>query len=238
MFDFFFLIAFGAGVLSFLSPCILPLIPSYVSFITGVSLVQLTESSQDTSLKRRIIITSLLFIMGFSIIFVGLGASASFVGEILQRYQHWISRVGGIFIVIMGLYLMGILRIPVFDRERKIHLNKPPLGYWEIPIVGAVFAAGWTPCVGPILGSILFYASTTASIIKGIVLLSFYSAGLAVPFFASSLAIGVFLERYKGFKKNMRIVSLVSGGLLIAIGILLVSDIFPYLGFLFPSMAP
>jgi len=180
MFDFFFLIAFGAGVLSFLSPCILPLIPSYVSFITGVSLVQLTESSQDTSLKRRIIITSLLFIMGFSIIFVGLGASASFVGEILQRYQHWISRVGGIFIVIMGLYLMGILRIPVFDRERKIHLNKPPLGYWEIPIVGAVFAAGWTPCVGPILGSILFPCCFSWSKFQGFFVVFYHIRGISL----------------------------------------------------------
>ncbi|MEA1964887.1 MAG: cytochrome c biogenesis protein CcdA, partial [Candidatus Aerophobetes bacterium] len=158
--DFFFFAAFGAGVLSFLAPCILPLIPSYVSFITGTSLTQL-QNPRNPSLRKKIIISSLLFILGFSFVFVALGASASFIGELLRRYQQWISRIGGVFIIIMGFHLMGVLNISVFDREKRIHLTQKPVGYWGIPLAGAVFAAGWTPCVGPILGSILFYASTT-----------------------------------------------------------------------------
>lgn len=237
MFDFFFFAAFGAGVLSFLSPCILPLIPSYVSFITGASLTQL-QNSKDISLKRKIITSSLLFILGFSFIFVALGASASFIGKLLQQYQQWIYRIGGVFIVIMGFYLTGLLKIPILDKERKIHLTQRPLGYWGIPIVGAVFAAGWTPCIGPILGSILFYAGSTASLSKGIILLSLYSAGLAVPFFISALSLGIFLEHYKGFRKHTRLVSLITGGFMVGVGILLISDIFPYLGLGFSSFFP
>jgi len=231
MFDFFFLVAFGAGLLSFLSPCILPLIPSYLSFITGVSVFDLVEDSRGFSLKKKALISSFLFVLGFSTIFVGLGASASFVGKTLQRYQILISRIGGFFIIIMGFYLMGLLKISFLDKEKRIHLERLPLGWWGAFFAGAVFAAGWTPCVGPILGSILFYASTTSSLAKGIVLLSFYSAGLAVPFIISSFALGFFLEHYKRFKKYMRVVSFVSGGLLIVMGVLLIFGIFPYLGF-------
>lgn len=237
MFDFFFFVAFGAGVLSFLSPCVLPLIPSYVSFVTGASLTQLQET-KNSSFRGRIAISSFLFILGFSFVFIALGASASFIGELFQHYQHWISRIGGVFIVIMGFYLMGILKIPILDKEKKFHLTQKPVSYWEVPVVGAVFAAGWTPCVGPILGSILFYASTTASMFKGIVLLSIYSAGLAIPFFLSSLALGIFLERYKRYKKHMRIISLISGGFLVGTGILLVGNIFPYLSSILPSSVP
>ena len=231
MFDPFYLVAFGAGFLSFLSPCILPLIPSYISFITGTSLVELTQESRNPSLRRRILFSSLLFILGFSAVFVGLGASASFAGVLLLRYQLWISRIGGIFIVIMGFYLMGVIKIPLLDRERRIHLSKKPLEYWGTPLVGAIFAAGWTPCVGPILGSILFYAGTTASLGKGIILLTLYSAGLAAPFLFTSLVLGIFLQRYRKWKKYMRLISFVSGGLLIAMGILLLTGLFSMMSF-------
>lgn len=231
MFNFPFFAAFGAGILSFLSPCILPLIPSYISFITGISITQLTQNSENLPLKRKILLSSVLFILGFSMVFIGLGASASFMGQLLQHYQQWISRIGGVFIVIMGFYLMGLLKIPFLNREKKIHLTQNSMGYWGTPLVGAVFAAGWTPCVGPILGSILFYASASASMGKGIILLSLYSAGLAVPFLIASLALGIFLQRYLKFKKYMRLISLVSGALLITMGILLISNLFPFLGF-------
>lgn len=228
MFDFLFFTAFGAGILSFLSPCILPLIPSYISFITGISLTQL-QNSRSPSLRRRVILSSILFIIGFSSVFVALGASASLIGELLQRYQRWISRIGGVFIVIMGFYVMGVLKISILSKEKKIHLTQKPVGYWGVPIVGAVFAAGWTPCVGPILGSILFYASSSGSVVKGVVLLSFYSAGLAVPFFLSSLALGIFLERYRRFRKHMRIISFVTGGFLVGMGVLLIADVFSFM---------
>lgn len=229
MFDYFFLIAFGSGILSFLSPCILPLIPSYISFITGISVTQLAQDSEKPLLRRKIIVSSLLFILGFSIVFISLGASASFIGKLFQHYQRWISRIGGVLIIVMGFYIMGFLKIPVLDRERKIHLIQKPLGYWGTPLVGAIFAAGWTPCVGPILGSILFYAGTTASMTKGIILLSLYSAGLAVPFFFSSLALGIFLQRYAKLRKYMRLISYISGILLIVMGILLITGVFSFL---------
>lgn len=235
MFDFFFFVALGAGVMSFFSPCILPLIPSYVSFITGTSLTELTERSGTRELRRKIITSSLLFILGFSVIFILLGVSASLVGSILQDYQHWISRIGGIFIVFMGLYLMGIINIPFLDREKRLHLNKNPVNYWVAPLAGVVFAAGWTPCVGPILGSILFYAGSTASVGKGIILLSFYSLGLAIPFFLSSLALEAFMRRYKALRKHMRLVSVISGGILVGMGILLITNVFPFLSFVFSS---
>ena len=228
MFDFLFFTAFGAGILSFLSPCILPLIPSYISFITGTSLTQL-QNPRSSSLRRRVILSSILFIVGFSSVFIALGASASLIGELLQHYQRWISRIGGVFIVIMGFHVMGVLKIPILSKEKRIHLTQKPVSYWGVPVVGAVFAAGWTPCVGPILGSILFYASSSASVGKGIVLLSFYSAGLAVPFFLSSLVLGIFLQRYRRFKKHMRIISFVTGGFLVGMGILLIADIFSFM---------
>jgi len=231
MFDFFFLIAFGAGILSFLSPCILPLIPSYISFITGTSLSELTHSSKNIHLRKKIILNSLLFILGFSAIFVTLGASASFVGQLLYQYRQWISRIGGVFIIFLGLCLMGIFNLSILDKERKFHLVQRPLGYWGTPLIGAIFAAGWTPCVGPILGSILFYASTTTSVVKGTILLSFYSLGLALPFFLSSLVLEAFLRYYARFRKNMKFISLISGGFLVAIGILLVTDVFSFLSF-------
>jgi len=224
-----FFIALAAGFLSFLSPCVLPLLPSYLSFITGVSLEELIQGGKDSRMRKITIINSLIFIFGFSLVFVLLGTSASLVGNVLFRYQIWITRIGGIFIIIFGLHLTGVLNLSLLQRDKRIHLGRRPLGYLGSFLAGIVFAAGWSPCIGPILGAILFYAASQDSILLGISLLAVYSLGLAVPFFLSSLALQIFLEYYAKLRKHLRLVSLISGGLLIAVGVLLATNNFALL---------
>ncbi|TET64056.1 cytochrome c biogenesis protein CcdA [Candidatus Aerophobetes bacterium] len=224
-----FFIALAAGFLSFLSPCVLPLLPSYLSFITGVSLEELIQRGKDSRMRKITIINSLIFIFGFSLVFVLLGTSVSLVGNILFRYQIWITRIGGIFIIIFGLHLTGVLNLSLLQRDKRIHLGRRPLGYLGSFLAGIVFAAGWSPCIGPILGTILFYAASQNSILLGISLLAVYSLGLAIPFFLSSLALQIFLEYYAKLRKHLRLVSLISGGLLIAVGVLLATNNFALL---------
>lgn len=224
-----FFIALAAGFLSFLSPCVLPLLPSYLSFITGVSLEELIQRGKDSRMRKITIINSLIFIFGFSLVFVLLGTSVSLAGNILFRYQIWITRIGGIFIIIFGLHLTGVLNLSLLQREKRIHLGRRPLGYLGSFLAGIVFAAGWSPCIGPILGAILFYAASQNSILLGISLLAVYSLGLAIPFFLSSLALQLFLEYYAKLRKHLRLVSLISGGLLIAVGVLLATNNFALL---------
>lgn len=224
-----FFIALAAGFLSFLSPCVLPLLPSYLSFITGVSLEELIQRGKDSRMSKITIINSLIFIFGFSLVFVLLGTSVSLVGNILFRYQIWITRIGGIFIIIFGLHLTGVLNLSLLQRDKRIHLGRRPLGYLGSFLAGIVFAAGWSPCIGPILGAILFYAASQNSVLLGISLLAVYSLGLAIPFFLSSLALQIFLEYYAKLRKHLRLVSLISGGLLIAVGVLLATNNFALL---------
>ncbi len=222
-------VALVAGFLSFLSPCVLPLLPSYLSFITGISLEELIQEGKDSRMRKMIIIHSLIFILGFSLVFVLLGTSASLVGKIFTNYQIWITRVGGVFIIIFGLHLMGVVNLGLLQREKKIHLGRRPLGYLGSFLVGIVFAVGWSPCIGPILGAILFYAASKNSVVLGISLLATYSLGLAIPFFLSSLALEVFLEHYGKLRKHLRLVSLISGGLLVVVGVLLATNYFALL---------
>lgn len=224
-----FFIALAAGFLSFLSPCVLPLLPSYLSFVTGISLEELIQKGKDSRMRKITIINSLIFIFGFSLVFVLLGTSASLVGNILFRYQIWITRIGGIFIIIFGLHLTGVLNLSLLQREKRIHLGRRPLGYLGSFLAGIVFAAGWSPCIGPILGAILFYAASQNSVLLGISLLAVYSLGLAIPFFLSSLALQIFLEYYAKLRKHLRLVSLISGSLLIAVGVLLATNNFALL---------
>ena len=224
-----FFIALAAGFLSFLSPCVLPLLPSYLSFVTGISLEELIQKGKDSRMRKITIINSLLIIFGFSLVFILLGTSASLVGNILFRYQIWVTRIGGIFIIIFGLHLTGVLNLSLLQREKRIHLGRRPLGYLGSFLAGIVFAAGWSPCIGPILGAILFYAASQDSIFLGISLLAVYSLGLAIPFFLSSLALQIFLEYYAKLRKHLRLVSLISGSLLIAVGVLLATNNFALL---------
>jgi len=220
------LIAFFAGILSFISPCILPLIPSYITYITGVSFKDLTDERPKTRMRLATISHSFLFILGFSTVFTLMGASASYLGQLLVRYQDWIMRIGGVLIILVGIQFTGIIRLPFLQAEKRFELRKKPIGYVGSFLVGIIFAAGWTPCVGPILSTILVYASTTKKFTTGIVLLASYSAGLGVPFFLSSLAFNSFLGAFEKMRRYMRVITVVSGLFLITIGILLLTNTF------------
>ncbi|MEJ2547386.1 MAG: cytochrome c biogenesis protein CcdA [Gemmatimonadota bacterium] len=217
-------VAFAAGVLSFLSPCVLPLVPSYLSFVSGVGLEDLEQGGGDV--RRTAFIHSLFFVLGFSLVFLALGASATLVGRMLREYQVWIARIGGFVIALFGLYLLGLRPGMFLQRERRVHLRNKPLGYLGSTLVGITFGAGWSPCIGPILGGILTFAATRQTMGEGLMLLGFYSAGLAVPFLVSSLALSWFLSTFERFKKWIPWVERISGVLLLAVGILLMSGRF------------
>ncbi len=216
-------IAFSAGLLSFLSPCVLPLVPSYVTFITGLSFEDVTKA------RRTALVHSLLFILGFTIIFVALGATATVVGRLLLRHRYWVSFVGGALIIVFGLYLLGVLNITAFMRERRVHLAEKPMGYLGTVVVGIAFGAGWSPCLGPILGAILTYTASEANLSRGLLLLFTYSMGLAVPFLAAALGVERFVELFAKHKAKMVWVNRISGVLLIAVGLLLVTNRFELL---------
>jgi len=221
------LAAFLAGVVSFVSPCVLPLVPSYVTFITGVSFDELTAGNVGPRVRRLTIIHSLAFILGFSLVFIALGATATVAGQFLRHNQDLLRRAGGVMIILFGIYLTGLIPIPALSRERKKHLTTQPLGILGSVLVGVTFAAGWTPCIGPILASILIYASTAKTVGTGVILLSVYSLGLGLPFFLASLALNSFLAASQRIRSRLRTIEVASGVVLILFGILLVTDLFP-----------
>lgn len=225
-------IAFTAGLLSFLSPCVLPLIPSYVTFITGLSLDDVQNA------RRTALIHGTLFVLGFTLIFLAMGAGATMLGQALLRHRDWISRVGGVIIIIFGLYLLGVLNIGFMARERRFHVADKPVGYLGTVVVGIAFGAGWTPCLGPILGSILVYTSSQADLGRGMWLLLAYSLGLAVPFLLSAVAIERFSAFFQRMRKQMVWVSRVSGVVLIGIGVLLVTNYFTVLASWLTTITP
>jgi cytochrome c-type biogenesis protein len=216
-------IAFTAGLLSFLSPCVLPLIPSYVTFITGLSLEDVTRA------RRTALVHSLLFIAGFTLIFVALGATATSLGRLLLRYRYLVSSVGGALVIVFGLYLLGALNIPALMRERRVHLAEKPLGYLGTVVVGIAFGAGWSPCLGPILGAILALAANTGDLSRGLLLLFCYSLGLAVPFLIAALAVDRFLDFFARHKGKMVWVNRGAGLLLVFVGVLMVTNRFALL---------
>lgn len=218
-------IAFTAGVFSFLSPCVLPLVPSYLTFVTGMSLEDLQEGVD----RKTTFTHSLLFVIGFSSIFILLGASASFLGQFLRAYEVWIARVGGVIIILLGMHLAGVFKISPLLREKRVHLNDKPAGYLGTLGVGIAFGAGWTPCIGPALGAILTYGMTQDTMWAGVGLLSVYSLGLAVPFLLASLALDWFLQTFQRFRTWIPIVEKASGVLLILLGILLLTGQFTVL---------
>ncbi len=218
------LAAFSAGLLSFVSPCVLPLVPSYVSYITGLSIEQLTDVSERVKFKKAIVLNSLLFIAGFSSVFIAFGASASLLGQLLISYQDYIRRVGGIVIILFGLYLLGILNLNFLKMEHRYQFRDRPAGYLGSFLIGIAFAAGWTPCVGPVLGSILLYASTTDSLLNGVVLLTSYSLGLGIPLFLTALGVDRFLAYFKEVRAYLWGVSTVSGVLLVVVGAMIYAN--------------
>jgi cytochrome c-type biogenesis protein len=216
--------AFSAGLLSFVSPCVLPLVPSYISYITGLSVEQLTDANERAKFKKAILVNALLFIGGFSAVFIAFGASASLLGQLLITYQDALRRLGGILIIVFGLYLLGILNLNFLKVEHRFQFRNRPAGYFGSFLVGVAFAAGWTPCVGPVLGSILLYASTTDSLLNGVVLLTCYSLGLGLPLFLTALGVDRFLAYFKEVRAYLWGVSTVSGVLLVVVGVLIYAN--------------
>jgi len=222
--DISLFIAFAAGLLSFVSPCVLPLVPSYVSYITGLTMEELTNETARARVRGTIIINSLLFIAGFSAVFIAFGASASLAGQLLLTYQDFIRKLGGVLIVVFGLYVMGLIKLKFLMAEKRVHFTSRPAGYIGSFLVGVAFAAGWTPCVGPILGTILVYASTTDSMMTGVKLLSSYSLGIALPLFITALAVDSFLNYFKKIRAYMYSISVVSGVFLVVVGVMLYTN--------------
>ena len=218
------LAAFSAGLLSFVSPCVLPLVPSYISYITGLSVEQLTDVSERAKFKKAIVLNSLLFIAGFSTVFIAFGASASLLGQVLVTYQDSIRRIGGVLIVVFGLYLLGVLNLNFLKMEHRYQFRNRPAGYLGSFFIGVAFAAGWTPCVGPVLGSILLYAGTTDSLVDGVVLLTSYSMGLGLPLFLTALGVDRFLAYFKEVRAYLWGVSTVSGVLLVVVGVMIYAN--------------
>ncbi len=219
------------GFLSFISPCVLPLIPSYLAFITGISFEDLSSDDEDKKkeVRKLTAINSLFFILGFSIVFVSLGALSTFLGSFLKSNQRVIQIVGGIIIILLGAHVMGLFKIKKLYMEKRVHLAKKPRGIIGSILVGITFAAGWTPCIGPLLGTIMVMAADQATMGQGIFLLIVYSIGLAVPFFLSAVAFSYFLTAFDWIKKHFRKIEIISGVLMILIGILFVSGLFNYI---------
>ena len=210
-------VAFAAGLLSFLSPCVLPLVPSYIGFLTGMTL-------PEVSVRRRAaLMHAVLFVAGFSLVFILLGATATGLGRALNQYQTWMQRVGGVLIIAFGLVCLGVVRADFLLRERRLQIEEKPVGYLGSLLVGMAFAAGWTPCIGPVLGAILGLAATTSDLGRGTLLLVAYSAGLAVPFLLAALALESFLGWFQRFRRYLPWVMRVSGALLVFVGILMVT---------------
>jgi len=225
-------VAFVAGLLSFLSPCVLPLVPSYVGFLTGMTLPEMTG-------RRRVaLLHALLFVAGFSLVFVLLGASATALGGALKYYQVWIARVGGVLVILFGLVCLGVVKAGFLDQERRLQLQHKPVGYLGSALVGVAFGAGWTPCIGPVLGAILSLAATSDSVSRGMLLLGVYSAGLAVPFLLAAVAVESFLEWFQRFRRFLPWVMRVSGVLLILVGLLMVTGQFTRLAGWLQALTP
>ncbi len=226
-------IAFLAGLLSFLSPCVLPLVPSYLSFITGMSGV-----AEMGARRHFAVLHAALFVIGFSLIFVALGATATAFGRLLNAYQQWLQRIGGLLIIAFGLYTLGLVRIPVLAREARVQLADKPLGFLGSVLAGMAFGAGWTPCIGPILGSILLYTSTRADLSQGLALLGAYSLGLAVPFLVAAWALEAFVRWFQRFRRYIGWVERVAGALLVLVGLLLVTGSFTLLSGWLQGLTP
>jgi cytochrome c-type biogenesis protein len=218
---FAFFIAFVAGVASFLSPCVLPLIPGYLSFMTGLTTVELEDNRPDL---RRVAVPAVLFVSGFSLVFVALGASASVLGQFLSEYRSIIEKVAGIAVIAFGILMLGIVRIPWLYGEARFDMERSrSFGKGAALVMGMAFAAGWTPCVGPILGAILALASTSGNVAQGALLLLFYSAGLGLPFIAVALLLGRVTPLLRFFKRHSVIINRVAGVMLVAVGALILT---------------
>jgi len=217
--------AFFAGILSFVSPCVLPLVPGYLSFVSGVSLDKLKDGAAPQGAVRRVFLASLAFVLGFSVVFVALGATASTLGRLLFERLSILEKIAGVLLILFGLHTMGLLRISYFYKEARLDTRKP-VGLLGAFVVGLAFAFGWTPCIGPILGSILALAAEDGTVKRGMLLLAVYSLGLGVPFLATSLAVDRFFDAFKRIRRYYKAIEVVAGVMMIVIGVLIFTDRF------------
>jgi cytochrome c-type biogenesis protein len=240
MADVSLLAAFFAGVLSFISPCVLPLVPGYISFVSGVSFDEMQRASTAgaSRARRQMLLTSFAFVVGFSLVFIAFGASASALGRTLMHQRAILEKIAGALVIVFGLHLAGIFRIKWLDQDTRIQTKGRPAGPLGALLVGVAFAFGWTPCIGPILGGILTIAGSKDTVGEGVGLLAVYSAGLGVPFLLTSLAIDRFFVASARIRRYYRPIELVAGGLLIVLGVLIFTDRFTilskYIDRLFP----
>jgi len=222
-------IAFTAGILSFVSPCVLPLIPSYLTYITGLSFKQLDDAHPTAKVRMTVLLHSICFIIGFSVVFVLLGAIAGVASSKFQTHLRegleWVEKIGGLLIFLFGVHMTGLFHFGVLLGEKRVQLHSKPSGYFGTFIVGVAFAAGWTPCIGPILASILMIAATSGQVGEGIGLLSVYSLGLGVPFLISGLLFHQFLVAFNRFRKYIRLVEIGTGVMLMAVGLMLMFNL-------------
>lgn len=221
--------AFIAGIISFISPCVLPIVPGYLSFISGVSLQELKgeielDEQRRRTLRRQVTLNSLLFVLGFSVVFIAMGASATYIGRWFAENRLILARVAGVIIIIFGLHTMGITPIKWLNYEKRFHASNKPMGLAGSFLIGLAFAFGWSPCIGPILAGVLAMAATQETVGQGVALLGVYSLGLGLPFLGASLALNSFLNVFSRVKKHMRLVEIVAGVLLIAVGVLVATD--------------
>jgi cytochrome c-type biogenesis protein len=236
--------AFVAGILSFISPCVLPLIPGYLSFVSGVTLEELRApgaaavlASSDAK-RRQAVIMSLAFVLGFSIIFISLGASATAIGTLLMEHLELLGKIAGVVIILFGLHMMGVLKIGLLYKEKRVQTNKKPAGFFGAILVGMAFAFGWTPCIAPILSAILVVAATQETVSEGVLLLAAYSAGLGVPFIATSFAINQFLAASARIRKHYHTIEVVSGVLMVIVGVLIFTNKFTIIAQLLTPYLP
>jgi len=226
------LAAFAAGVLSFVSPCVLPLIPGYISFISGVTVDQIKGGTADAAGgpvkagRWRVLTTSIAFVIGFSLVFVSLGASASAIGRLLLQQLSLLGKIAGAVIIVFGLHTMGVLRLGWLYSEKRVHTTRRPASVLGAVLVGIAFAFGWTPCIGPILAAILAVAATKETVGEGVQLLGAYSLGLGIPFLATALAIDRFFAAFARIRRHYRAIEMAAGLLLVVIGVLMVTDKF------------
>jgi cytochrome c-type biogenesis protein len=224
-------ISFTAGILSFFSPCVLPLIPSYLTYITGLSFGQLKEAHPSTKVRMTVLLHSLTFIAGFSAVFISLGALAGIASSAFQTQMQqglmWIQKIGGVLIFLFGVHMSGLFHFGILLGEKRVQIHSKPSGFVGTFLVGLAFAAGWTPCIGPILGAILTLAAgSSGGAGRGILLLTVYSAGLGIPFLVSGLLFHTFLAFFNRFRKHIRIMEIFTGILLMIVGAMLFFDVF------------
>ncbi len=217
------LAAFAAGFLSFVSPCVLPLIPGYISFVSGVSLEEMRSDTAGASSRAQVFLTSAVFVLGFSLVFIALGASATAIGKFVVAKQPLLIKIAGVILILFGLHTMGVFRFGFLDQEKRVHAQRKPAGPLGALLIGIAFAFGWTPCIGPILGGILAIAGSKNTIHEGVILLAIYSLGLGIPFLLTSLAINQFFGAAKKIRRYYHAIEVTSGALLIAIGVLIIT---------------